>query len=316
MWDLETIRYLNERSLLGTMKIVNDGIDEPGVLNTKPTPEPVFPLAILAYKLITGPPSLIRLIDLLENSDSVAYFLELVKNYLPRHEVEIMAQTDDSGRIERFCHYFGNQYFPLQDVGGYYDDFTISDFAHDIPVELMGFSWDDYEEFNQFRDGFILLLSLVETPYDENERVPLLERVKELAGKGLMELIPHEGWTLEHIHRMFDGSEYEGVSAFADWIHSSTGCWQLDANYQDYAPEDWSLAVVDGLTEQWPTVVDLQDKMHKMFEWLEEDLYHNFDKLLAMMRGVEYETIPKEQIPFPLDEEGQVIRKEVIAVER
>ncbi|GAI82680.1 unnamed protein product, partial [marine sediment metagenome] len=32
--------------------------------------------------------------------------------------------------------------------------------------------------------------------------------------------------------------------------------------------------------------------------------------------ALEYETVPKEQIPFPLDDEGQVIRKEVIAVDR
>ncbi len=312
MWDLDTIRYLNERSLLGTMKIVNDGIGKP----EEPRPEPVFPLAILAYKLITGPPSLSRLIDLLENSDSVADFLELVREYLPLHETEIMAQTSDLGRIERFCHYFGNQYFPLQDAGGYYDDFTISDFVHDIPVELMGFTWDDYEEFNSFRDGFILLLSLVETPYDENERVPILERVKELVGKGLMGLIPQEVWTLEHIHRTFDGSEYEGISTFADWVCGGTGCWMLDANYHEYEPEEWSRRVVDGLTEQWAEVFDLQNKMSKMYVWLEEDLYHNFNRLLAMLRGVEYVTVPKEQIPFPLDDEGQVIREEVIAVDR
>jgi len=300
------------------MRIVHERLGQPEPLSNEPRAEPVFPLAILAYKLITGPPSLYRLIDLLENSDSVAYFLELVREYLPLHETEIMAQTHDLGRIECFCHYFGNQYFPLQDIDGRYEDgdFTLADFTVNIPVELMGFTWDDYEEFNQFREGFILLLSLVESPYDENERVPMLERVKELVGKGLMELIPAEGWSLEHIHRTFDGSEYEGVTAFADWVHSSTGCWLLDADYQNYGPEQWSRRVVDGLTEQWAEVIDLQDKMHSMYEWLEEDLYHSLAKLLAMLRGVEYETVPKEQIPFPLDDNGQVIREEVIAVER
>jgi len=310
MWDLETIRYLNERSLLGTIRMVHGRSDEP----EEPTPDPVFPLAILSYKLIAGPPSLSRLIDLVENSDSVAYFLELVREFLPRHETEIMAQTSDLGRIERFCRYFDNQYFPLQEIDARYvsDDFSLSDFTQYIPVELMGFTWDDYEEFNQFRDGFILLLAVVEAPYEENERVPILERVSELVGKNLMELIPQEGWTLEHIHRTFDGSKYEGVCAFADWIHSCTGCWLLDADYENYGPEAWSRGVVDGLTEQWAEVTDLQDKMHRMYGLLEEDRYHNFTKLLAMLRGVEYEAIPKEQIPFPLDEEGQVIRKEVI----
>lgn len=312
MWDLETLRYLNERAHLGTTKIVNDGIDQP---ETPPSPEPVFPLATLAYKLITGPPSLSRLIDILENSDSIAYFLELLREYLPEHEAEIMAHTDDLDRIECFSRYFSNRYFPLE-VESLYDDFTISDFIQHIPITLMGFTAEDYEEFNSFRAGFILLLSIVESPYDENERVPILERVTELVGKSLVEMIPHEGWSVEDIHTMFDGSEYEGVAAFADWIHSCTGCWQLDANYIDYAPEEWSREIVDGLTEQWPRVMEISDKQHKMYEWLEEDLYHNFDRLVSMMCGVEYATVPKEQLPFPLDDEGQVVRKEVTAVDR
>jgi len=318
MWDLETLWYLNAHSHLGTTKFVNEGFYSPGTLNAEPGAAPVFPLAILAYKLITGPPSLIRLIDLLEDSDTMAYFLEMVREYLPTHEAEIMAQPHDLGRIERFSHYFGNQYFPLHDVQDYYaeGDFTLADFTHHIPVELMGITWSDYEEFNEFREGFILLLALVSTPYDENERVPLLERVRELVGKGLAELIPQEGWTLDHIHRMFDGSEYEGVSAFADWLHGCTGCLQLDANYEEYGPEDWSRGIVNDLTEQWPQVIDLQGKMQKMYLWLEEDLYYNFAKLLAMVSGVEFEIVPKEQLTLPLDEEGQVIREEVIASER
>ncbi|GAI12905.1 unnamed protein product, partial [marine sediment metagenome] len=177
MWDLDTIRFLNEQAYLSSLKMVNDGI---GSTAAPPRPAPVFPLALLAAKLIIGPPSLSRLIDLLENSDSIAYFLELVREYLPEHENEIMSNVDDEDRISCFHRYFSNQYFPLQDTGTYYEDFTISDFIRQIPVELMGFSGDDYEEFNSFRDGFVLLLSIVESPYDSAERVPILERVKEL----------------------------------------------------------------------------------------------------------------------------------------
>ncbi|MBA7710444.1 hypothetical protein ES703_119386 [subsurface metagenome] len=271
----------------------------------------MFPLALLAAKLIVGPPSIVRLVDLLEASDSVAEFLSLVREFLPDHEADIMAAVDDSYRIERFCHYFSNQYFPLEDVEGAYDDFTIGDFIQHIPVSLMGFSWDDYEQFNDFRGGFILLLSMVESPWDNDERVPILERVKELVGKSLVELIPPDGWSLDDIHRMFEGSEYEGVVAFADWIHSTTGYLQLDANYTDYGPEAWSTEIVTDLTAERPMVIDLQEKMHHMHEWLEEDMHHNFEKLLSIMLGIECVSVPKEQMSFPLDDDGQVIRKEV-----
>lgn len=310
MWDLDTLHYLNELACLGAQKMVNDRIGP----TTSSRPAPVFPLSILAFKLIVGPPSLVRLVDLLEDSDSIAYFLELVREYLPTHEGEIMAQGDDAGRLERFHHHFSNQYFPLADDYAAYADFEISDFIRHIPVQLMGFAYDDYEEFNSFRDGFILLLSIVESPFDDNERIPILERVKELVGKRLVELIPTGGWGLDDVHRMFDGTEYEGCVTFVDWVHSATGCWQLDANYYDYGPEEWGREIVSGLTEQWPTVLEMQAKMQHMFEWLEEDMYHNFEKLLAIMLGMEYEEVPKEQIPLPLDDDSQVIREEVLQV--
>ena len=307
MYDLETLRLLNERATIASRKLVNEKLGQP----VATTPEPVFPLAVLATKLLVGPPSLSRLIDLVLNYDSIVEFLELVREYLPEHEGEIMAQGEEQSRIERFCSLFGNRYFPLADLPDYGDDSLLSDFLQYIPVELMGFAYDDYEEFNSFRDGFILLLAVVESPYAETSRVPLLERVKELVGKDLLALIPPEGWSLDDIHRMLDGTEYEGCVAFADWVHNNTDCWQLDANHTDYGPEFWSRDIVDGLTRQWPTVMDLQDKMHRMFEWLEEDVHHNFSKLLSTIRGTEYEEVPvavaKEQIPFPLDDDGQVM---------
>jgi len=310
MWDLDTLRHLNEQAYLSSLKMVNKGAES---TQTQPKPEPVFPLALLAAKLIVGPPALVRLVDLIEASDSVAEFLNLVRELLPEHEVDIMAAIDDGYRIERFCHYFGNQYFPLEDnYAVYTDDFTIGDFISHIPVPLMGFSWDDYEGFNDYRDSFVLLISMVESPYNNDERLPILERVKEIVGKSLVELIPPDGWSLADIHRMFEGSKYEGVVAFTDWIHSNPGCMQLDANYSEYAPEMWGMELINDLTSQWPTVIDLQDKMSRMYTWLEEDMHHNFEKLLSIMLGLECVSVANEQMPFPLDYDGQVIREEVI----
>ncbi|MBA7470419.1 hypothetical protein ES707_05705 [subsurface metagenome] len=309
MWDLDTLRWLNERACLSAQKLVNEKIGQPS--EASPPPEPVFPLSILAAKLVVGPPLLSRLIDLLENSESVREFIELVREFLPEHEGEIMSQVDDGDRISRFCSHFNNRYFPLQDTADAFDDLTLGDFMQNIPVQLMGFAYDDYEEFNSFRDGFILMLSLVESPFSDTSRVPILERVKELVGKELMALIPPEGWSLEDIHRMLDETKFGGCVAFADWTWSNTGFMLLDANYADYGPESWSVELVGNLTQQWPGVVDYQDKMHRMFDWLEEDMHHNFERLLSAMLGTEYEEVPKEQIPFPLDEDGQVIRKEV-----
>lgn len=317
MWDLREIQRQNEQAYLSSLQMINEGANSTA---PAPKPEPVFPLAVLAAKLLVGPPSIVRIIDLLENSDSVAEFLSLVREFIPEHEADIMAAPSDSYRLERFCHYFEPQYFPIENgAESWGEDYTIGDFVSRIPVHLMGFSCDDYSEFMSYRNGFILLLAMVENPYvdfGDNERVPILEQVKVLVGKSLVELIPPDGWSLADIHRMFDDSPYPGVAAFADWIHQNTGCWQLDANYSEYSEEFWSTEVVDGLTQQWPQVVEIQDKMFKIHEWLEEDMRQNFAKVLAVMHGrerIDEVYVAKEQMSLPLDENGQIVRKEVTA---
>lgn len=317
MYDLETIRRMEEEAYLRhirTQQMVNEGLEVAIQSGPSPEPspepsrepgrEPVYPLADLAQKLLVGPPSLVRLMDILEGSDSVAEFLALVREFLPDYEADIMAAVSDSYRLERFCHYFGNAYFPLDD-GRFFEEYTLADFTYKMPVQLMGWSCDDYEGFAGYRPGFILLLAMVESPYDtsvyDDERVPILEEVKNLVGQKLMELIPPDGWSLADIHEKFDESEYTGVVAFADWICQNTGCWQLDANHSEYEEEVWSRRVVDGLTEQWPLLVEIQDKIFNTHVWLEENLHLNFSKLLAVMLGnpeIEDFHVPKEQIPL------------------
>ncbi len=310
MWDLDTLHYLNEEAHLAAVERANRQ-----TLDTVNTAyAPVFPLSTLAGLLVVGPPSLSHLIDLIENSDVIAVFHELVRDYLPEQEAFIMAQ-DEEGRIREFAHYFGERYFPLSD-NIYMGEETLADFCNRIPVDLMGFSYDDFHGFMDFREGYILMLSLVESPFvDDNNggRVPILERVSQLVGRGLVELIPKEGWPTDDLHRMLDESDYKGVPAFADWVNANTGCWQLDANYDDYEGESWSRNVVDRLAADLPLVVDNQNKIQRTAEWLEEDIHNNFRVLLAFMLEKKDLIIPKEQLPFPLDEDGQVMGKEVMA---
>ncbi len=311
MWDLDTLSYLNEIENQRSVERANEKARQA----PSSTTAPVYPLSILAKILITGPPRLTALIDLLENSESIARFLDLVREYVPEYEAEIMG-VDMDNRVRLFKHYFDPRYFPLSDQIDL-DEFTIEDFLTVIPVDLMGFSYKDYHNFEDFRPSYVLMLSLIETPYlddAEGGRVPILEAAGDIVGKGVVSLIPPDGWNLEDLHRMLDGSKYDGVLAFADWVNENTGCWQLDCNYENYEGERWDSNIVSSLANQWPEVVDIQNKIQKMAEWLEEDLKHNFEELLSHMLNRKDFIIPKEQLAFPLDEDGQVIRKEVIAV--
>lgn len=308
MWDLETLRFLNEQAVARQRMMMGEPLmDEEAI-------EPVFPLAILAGKLIVGPPSLARLLDRIANYESLAAFISLIREYLPELESTIMSQMSDADKIRTFTYHFNNRYFPLSETEiELYEDFTLADFTHHLPVNLMGFTYSDYHEVPTMRPGFILIMALIQGPYDDNNaRIPILEEAGNLAGEKLILQIPEGGIAPGLVCRMLDGTKYEAVNAVVDWVHSDTGCWQLDASYEDYGYEEWSPYVVDNLTQQWPRVNEYHDTMTKAYEWLEENPGKHFRELLSFILESEIkvegiEEIPKEQMRLPLDENAQVV---------
>lgn len=298
MWDLETLRFLNEQAVLKQRMVNGERIGEKDFKM-----EPVFPLSILSMKLRVGPPSLSYLVSRIMNSGSLAEFHDLVTAFLPEHEATIMSQIYDVDKLRAFIRYFDSKYFPLSEMYiDAYDDYALEMFTREIPVELYGFSYSDYHEFINFRPGMILLLALIASPYDDDARIPILEESVSIVGKELVQAIPIGGVGLGDIHQKLDGTQYEGVTAVADWLYSNTECWQLDANYEDYSMEFWSTYVVDNLTLQWPKVLELQEKMAKTYEWLEEDIHYNFRELLCVVLDLDEKpfVVPKEQMRLPL----------------
>jgi len=299
MWDLDTLRYLNEQAHLRAVARAQEASQSHAP--DAPT-APVYPLANLARCLLAGPPSIAYILQLLENSEVVVAFMELVSEYLPERENEIRtADVDD--RIRLFSHYFGQRYFPLSDSLSL-DDSTLEDFIREIPVDLMGFSYEDYHEFSDFRTGYILLLSLIEDPYGDSEggRVPIIAYVSDLLGGDVAGLIPANGWTPEQLHELTDRTKFEGVGAFADWVHSQTDYWLLDANYDEYVGESWQPNSVAALTEQWPVVRQIQDQMARVVEFIEENPKKSFLELLNILLDVNTSefVVPDEQLPLPL----------------
>lgn len=263
----------------------------------------LLPLDVLAEKLTLGPPAIKTLLDLMDRSESVRLFLDLVREYLPEQEREIML-LDTFERMERFARLFGERYFPLADFG-IDDDDPLAYLVHMIPVQLAGLSYEEYHDFEGFRDGHLLLLSLVEYPYilmnvDSaiHARVPLLEAAIELIGKELGERIPPNGWTAKELHAACDDSPYAGAAVVADWVCGLTETWVLDTSYEEYSEEPWSREVVDELTAQWPRVLKLSDQMSDMEGWLEGSLKERFEELLDHIFDKLAHQVPKEQLPL------------------
>jgi hypothetical protein len=294
VWDLHQIIQQNNEIALQSMM---NGLREETTRSPKPEG---WALSILADILKTGPPLLSSIISCLEGIDSDLKFAELVDILLPEFSKKILSETRRL-RVYKFCYYFGQKYYPLPAN----TDCPIDTWVDGMPVELLAMSYSAYHDLDM-RPGYLLLLALVQYPYDGDERdyelddlndvvdgarIPLLEKIEGMVGADLTSKIPEEGWSPEQLHEVTDGTAYDGVGVFVDWVFGRTGCIMLDSNYEntDYIEGygepvfKWTKANVDILTEQWPKVRELRKKIDHIVEWLEEDQIPRFTELVDFL---------------------------------
>ncbi|MBA7609808.1 hypothetical protein ES703_17002 [subsurface metagenome] len=122
-------------------------------------------------------------------------------------------------------------------------------------------------------------------------RIPLLEMVRDMVGVEIANHIPAAGWRPEELHRITDETLYSGVSDFADWVCSETGCIMLDSSYDSVQFIEgmgepifkWTRHNVVTLTEQWPKVQQIRRNIDNLVDWLEADQINNFRELLEFI---------------------------------
>jgi len=304
MWDLDSIITQNNQAAIDYMMRGRE-------VDVAQSPQPQgWSLSLLAEKLRGGPPLLSKLLEAFTEFKTLEGFLGLIREFLPEHEDEILSEPGGR-RVYRFCYLFGKRYYPLPP---YTFEASVEQIVNGMPVELMGMSYSAYHEL-EMRPGYLLLLSLVPYPYEGDERdleeqewedgekvkpliaifngarVPLLDAVQRIVGAELAGLIPTDGWQPSELHLMSDGTPHDGVGRFADWVCSETGCVILDASYEDCQYMEgmaepifkWTRFNVDTLTQEWPKVQEIRQKIDNMVEWLEAAPIIHFGELLEFL---------------------------------
>ncbi len=122
-------------------------------------------------------------------------------------------------------------------------------------------------------------------------RIPLLEMVRDMVGVEIANHIPAAGWPPEELHRITDETLYSGVSDFADWVCSKTGCIMLDSSFDNVQFREgmgepifkWTRHNVVTLTEQWPKVQQIRRNIDNLADRLEADQINNFRELLEFI---------------------------------
>lgn len=304
MFDLRELERRNEMAHQRALAHSKDEKDQKAFLDNT---VPVYPLTVIARKLLarTGIPSISALIDILQSPNGLPMFKELIREFLPDREAAIMAEDNDQ-RIPRFVRFFEDKYFKLADCD--WESTTLDEFVSELPVDLLGFTLESYHSFSDFRDGYILMLSLVACPFDDSlytddlgARVPILSAVGRLAGSDILPLLPKEGWSTEELEAKLEDPQFEGIIAFSKWVNQETDSCQLNASLDEFGMESWSPRLVEMLTEEAPVIEKHFNDVNNISAWLEEDLTRNFKTILRLMLPDEHiDIIPVEQIPMAI----------------
>jgi hypothetical protein len=262
MWDLNTIHDMEERA-------------HQEYLRQKPT----TPLTALREKLCdVHPPSISLILSLFQNVETYNDFVKLVRDFLPEREKEILEKPSPSAQIAAFASYFEDRYLPLHPVfkdGEVEDDYY--ELLRDIPVMVMGFSWEDYHELNNARLGMQLMCYLFEPPMQGDsdmagERVALFDGFSPEYQREAQR-VPVGGVSLDDARLIFKGKKWTGLRNCVEYINQATDNWFLDTDDEmrgDMQPMEWDKETVASMTQEWLKANAFYDKIMEFALWLED----------------------------------------------
>jgi hypothetical protein len=251
-------------------------------------------LTLIARFRSLGLPSLSALIGKFGDVKEYEAFVELIREYLPEYEVEILREPPQAGQVAKFCSLFEDRYFPLayQYRGDFIDEeIGYYDLLMEIPVVVRGATWEDYDEIsNSARPGIQLITYLLENPHDEdNPRISLAEACEEHVSRQLIDRVPETGIGMTRTHELFDGTRYEPIAKWCDWINQATGNFFLDTDIEvlnyNYPYPEWDKDDVERFTRQWQEAELIDEEISNFAEWLEQDPPAHFQEILDFIEG-------------------------------
>ena len=252
-------------------------------------------LEALMEKLVSLPPSLSDVGTELESAVMRLEFYKLAKEYLPDDLAAIKRQPLDKA-LWKFKEKFSEKYFPIY-ICEDEPSAALADLLHWIPVERMGSEEYDWHDFTgRFGQGGVLLLSIIQCPWGDELKAPIMEEVRNIVGD-IVDRIPHGnsnngymcehewfGWESSELRRRLDGTKYADVAAFAEVMHHDTGVQQIDFSYEDGAENPyWDHEMVDTLAAEWKKGQKIFEQYNAAQKWLEKNPKKHFTELVEFI---------------------------------
>ena len=187
---------------------------------------PARALVALGERLrAVAPPRLAALVEVLLVGEGFVEFMDLVRQYIPEHEAEILRAAGPDERLPIFARSFKAAYFPLHWVfdGPMDGDVGYDYIVHSIHALPMGWDDEDWHEIDSRHSGHQLLFALCRCCdssdhllYDDSLRIPALEACAQHTRRSVLGRIPEGGCTRAELHRLLDGTEYEATAKAAE----------------------------------------------------------------------------------------------------
>lgn len=229
-----------------------------------------------------NPLSIRQLMSMLDTSYGIHEMRRLIREYIPDYEQEILSATDPLGAFKRR---WEDNCFGLYDMMWDANEYEMFDSF--IPVELMGFGYEDYHEMpSSWKDEFTALFSLYECPIEDEARIPLLEKAAEIIGPKLIARIPENGYGITELRRWLNGTDYEPVALIGEWLWGRTdnffwdySHWSDDGTVYEGTwdnPDE-----IQGLIDDWGPAMEIRDKINNFLDWVSEDIKSRMESILT-----------------------------------
>ena len=263
-------------------------------------------LATLSRQLITraAPPSLIDLRDLLLTSETYAEFMRIVTQFTPEIEADVRRAVGPAAKIMVFANAFERRYFPLHPSFADGEQEEYYDLCNQIPVITLSLNWDSYHELAEgyWRNGLMLAAYILADPYGsadspEGERVALADACAKFVRKEDLARVPAWGISHDDVHLLLNGTRFEALADVSDILNYDTGDCFHDNDEEMAAqggPElEWTKENVEAITQGWLKSQLIEEKVGKLYVWLEEDMPAHFAELLDFIEARQKEHATK-----------------------
>ncbi len=256
----------------------------------------------------SAPPSLLALQDLLENSEGMADFFEAVRELVPEDEDYILDRSfGPYDRGNAFIECVQAKYdLPLMDTGagiGYFEFESYADVLCYVPVEVFGWTSEQYEDPSTHNPGTRLLLVFLAHPYDAAlgpDRTSWFAEAENVVPRELLEDVlaaNRQGWLPKDLEERLAGTPYAALADLARWLHHETGLIFLDCDYENSENDiGWSHEELEALGADWRESRALMDGVNALAEAVELDPEYHMRNILRLLAPA---APPKEQLRFP-----------------